>query len=409
MHLTREDESILKGEQGPTLQKMLEILVALGDIYDAKKLIPVKSAQIAGVSYKTMGDAGLEWVEDLDGKAKIPSILNPAGMDRQAFADMRIEAAFAEKQERLLRAYEKLGIRPECTCTPYYLERPRFGDHLAWSESSAVCFANSVLGARTNREGGPSALAAALLGKTPYYGLHITENRYPTVTVKVKEPLRGAEYGALGYVAGAKIGDGIPVFSLKSTPSEDELKHLGAALAASGAVALFHVLNVTPEQYILPPEKQDKDAQFLESEDDWQVPTRFFLPRDKIEVDINEVKALVRQPAEPDIIALGCPHASKEELEEIVQLLHGRHVKKETWVCTGRSLGEKYPQLIEALRKSGVKVYFDTCMVVSPAANHFKRMMVNSGKALKYTPSMCGVDAVLASTEKCIETACRGD
>jgi predicted aconitase len=409
MHLTREDESVLKGEQGPTLQKMMQILVSLGDIFDAKKLIPVKSAQIAGVSFKTMGDAGLQWVEDLEGRAKIPAVLNPAGMDRLAFADMGIDARFAEKQERLPKAYERLGIKPECTCTPYYLERPCFGDHLAWSESSAVCFANSVLGARTNREGGPSALAAALLGKTPYYGLHITENRYPTVSVKVKEPLHGAEYGALGYVAGAKIGDGIPIFSLKSTPTEDELKHLGAALAASGAVALFHVLNVTPEQYILPPERQDKERQELESDDDWQVPTRFFLPRDRIEVDVAEVKALASRPADPDIIALGCPHASKEELEEIVQLLRGRHVRRETWVCTGRSLGQRHPALIEALRKSGVKVYFDTCMVVSPAANHFKRMMVNSGKALKYTPSMCGVNAVLASTEKCIETACRGD
>jgi predicted aconitase len=119
-----------------------------------------------------------------DGRKKIPAVLNPAGMDRIAFADMGIDAKFAGKQEQLLKAYEKLGIRPECTCTPYYLDKPRFGDHLAWSESSAVCYANSVLGARTNREGGPSALAAALLGVTPYYGLHITENRYPTVTVK---------------------------------------------------------------------------------------------------------------------------------------------------------------------------------------------------------------------------------
>ena len=406
MHLTREEETIYNGGQGPTLQRMMEILVALGDIYDAEKLIPVKSAQIAGVSYKTMGDAGLEWVESLDGRVQVPAVLNPAGMDREAFADMGIDPAFARKQERLLRAYERLGIRPECTCTPYYLERPRFGDHLAWSESSAVCFANSVLGARTNREGGPSALAAALLGKTPCYGLHITENRYPTVTVKVKEPLRGAEYGALGYVAGARIGDGIPIFSLKSPPTEDELKHLGAALAASGAVALFHVLGVTPEQYILSPEKMDNERQWLENEEDWQVPSRQFLPRDKIEVDIAAVKELAHRKAAPDLVALGCPHASRDELEEIVRLLRGRKVRVETWVCTGRSLGQRNPGLIEALRHSGVKVWYDTCMVVSPAANHFRRMMVNSGKALKYTPSMCGVDAVLATTEECVETAC---
>ena len=409
MHLSKEEESIYNGAQGPTLQKMMEILVALGDIYEAKQLIPIRSAQIAGVSYKTMGDAGLEWIADLQGTAKVPAVLNPAGMDREAFADMGVDAAFARKQEQLLRAYERLGIKPECTCTPYYLERPRFGDHLAWSESSAVCYANSVLGARTNREGGPSALAAALLGKTPDYGLHITENRYPTVTVKVKEPLRGAEYGALGFAAGAQVGDGIPIFSLKSRPSEDELKHLGAALAAAGAVALFHVLDVTPEQYILPPERMEIGRQELESEDDWQVPTRFFLPRDRIEVDVDAVKSLAHQRAEPDLIALGCPHASKEELDEIVRLLRGRRVRVETWVCTGRSLGQRHPDVIAALRRSGVKVLYDTCMVVSPAAGRFKRMMVDSGKALKYVPSMCGADAALATTEECIEAACRGD
>ena len=409
MYLTREEEGIYNGEQGPTLQKMMEILVALGDIYDAKKLIPVESAQIAGVSYKTIGDAGLEWIQDLDGKVRIPAVLNPMGMDREAFVEMGVDPHFAKKQEEIIKAYEKLGIRPECTCTPYYLNRPRFGDHLAWSESSAVCFANSVLGARTNREGGPSALAAALIGKTPYYGLHITENRYPTVTVKVDEPLHGAEYGALGYLAGRQIGDGIPIFKLKSTPTEDELKHLGAALAASGAVALFHVLHVSPEQYVLPPDKMDREPQKLESEDDWQVPERFFLPRERIEVEIARIRETARQKASPDIIALGCPHASKGELEEILSLLHGRKVKKEVWVCTGRSLGEKNPELIQQLRSSGIKVLYDTCMVVSPAANQFKCMMVNSGKALKYTPAMCGVDAVMGTTEECIEVACRGD
>jgi len=405
MHLTKEEEAIFNGEKGPALQKMMEILVALGDIYGADRLIPVKSAQIAGVSYKTIGDAGLEWISDLGGKAVIPAALNPMGMDRDAWQGMRIDPQFAKKQEQIIKAYEKLGIRAECTCTPYYLERPKFGDHLAWSESSAVCYANSVLGARTNREGGPSALAAALVGKTANYGLHIRENRYPTVTVKVKEPIRGAQFGALGYVVGPKIGDGIPIFTFKNTPTEDELKHLGAALAASGSVALFHVLDVTPEQYILPNDKIDVDSRELE--EGWQTPTRYFLPRNGIDVDMNAVKALMEKHEEPDIIALGCPHASKDELEEILKALKGRNVRKEVWVCTGRSLGEKNPQLIDQLRSHGIKVLYDTCMVVSPAANHFKRMMVNSGKALKYTPSMCGVDAVIATTEECIEEACR--
>jgi predicted aconitase len=407
MYLTKEEEAAYNGEQGPTLQKMMEILVALGDIYGADRLIPVKSAQIAGVSYKTIGDAGLEWIGDLEGKAKVPAVLNPMGMDRYAWEGMRIDKKFAEKQEEIIKAYEKLGIKAECTCTPYYLERPRFGDHLAWSESSAVCFANSVLGARTNREGGPSALAAALVGKTANYGLHITENRHPTVTIKVKEPIHGVEYDALGYVVGPKVGDGIPIFVLKGTPAEDELKHLGAALASSGSVALFHVLRVTPEQYILPPDRMEVGRQELESQDDWQVPSRYFLPCNKVDVNIDDIKRLMREHEEPDLIALGCPHASTEELEDILKALKGRTVKKEVWVCVGRSVGAKNQALVDELTRHGIRVLYDTCMVVSPAADHFKRMMVNSGKALKYTPSMCGVDAILGTTEECIEEACR--
>jgi predicted aconitase len=407
MYLTKEEEAAYNGERGATLQKMMEILVALGDIYGADRLIPIKSAQIAGVSYKTIGDAGLEWVGDLEGKAKVPAVLNPMGMDRYAWEGMRIEKKFAEKQEEIVKAYERLGIKAECTCTPYYLKRPAFGDHLAWSESSAVCFANSVLGARTNREGGPSALAAALVGKTANYGLHIKENRYPTVTIKVKEPIRGAEYGALGYVAGPKVGDGVPIFVLKNTPSEDELKHLGAALAASGAVALFHVLHVTPEQYILPPDRMEVERQELSGEDDWQVPSRYFLPRNKVDVHVDDMRKLMQGHKEPDLIALGCPHASREELEDILRALGGRKVRKEVWVCIGRSVGVKNQALVDELTRHGIRVLYDTCMVVSPAADHFKRMMVNSGKALKYTPSMCGVDAILGTTEECIEEACR--
>ncbi len=227
------------------------------------------------------------------------------------------------------------------------------------------------------------------------------------MTIKVTEPLHGAEYGALGYVVGPKVGDGIPMFVLKSTPAEDELKHLGAALAASGAVALFHVLHVTPEQYILPADRMEVGRQELENEDDWQVPSRYFLPRTRVDVDLESVKKLMREHAVPDLIALGCPHASKEELETILKTLSGRRVKKEVWVCVGRSMGEKNRELIDRITQSGVKVLYDTCMVVSPAANHFKKMMVNSGKALKYVPSMCGVEASIGTTEECIEEACR--
>ena len=162
MHLSRNDEDILAGELGAVKQKAMEILVALGDIYEAERLVPIKSAQIAGVSYKTIGDAGLEYLTDLTGSVTVPTMLNPMGMDRYKWRQMGIDESFVEKQQAIIRKYELLGIDAQCTCTPYYVNAPRKGSHLSWSESSAVSYANSVLGARTNREGGPSALAAAL-------------------------------------------------------------------------------------------------------------------------------------------------------------------------------------------------------------------------------------------------------
>ncbi len=204
MYLTKEDERILDGEEGEGPAKAMKLLVAIGEINDADKLIPVRSAQIAGVSYKTMGDAGLEFIDDFSTKAKasIRSMLNPAGMDLASPG--REGNEFREKQHRLVKAYARMGIETTCTCTPYLAgNRPQKGDHLAWSESSAVSFANAVLGARTNREGGPSALMAAVIGKTPNYGLHIKENRHPDVVYKVDE---GIPPALLGYLIGGEVG-----------------------------------------------------------------------------------------------------------------------------------------------------------------------------------------------------------
>ena len=172
MQLDKYDQALLDGEYGETKQKMMEILVSLGKIYDAERLIEVKNVQVSGASFKTIGDAGLEWLNSLSGKAVVPSFLNPIGMPREGWESLGIPGEFGRKQLEVNAAYTRLGIRPSCTCTPYYFTLIERGDHLAWSESSAVVYANSVLGARTNREGGPSALASALTGKTPEYGLH---------------------------------------------------------------------------------------------------------------------------------------------------------------------------------------------------------------------------------------------
>ncbi|MFZ2410697.1 MAG: aconitase X catalytic domain-containing protein [Candidatus Methanoperedens sp.] len=382
MYLTTDEEKLFNGERGATYQKAMEILAALGDIYGADRLIPIKSAQIAGVSYKTIGDAGLEWISDLKGKVAVPSILNPAGMDRECWREMGISEDFARKQEEIIRAYEALGVRTECSCTPYNIfdNLAGFGDHIAWSESSAISYANSVIGARTNREGGPSALAAALVGKTANYGFHLDENRKPDVLIQVDAELHDSDYGALGYIVGEMVGDKVPFFKIKSKPSKDELKSLGAAMAASGAVALYHVAGVTPEA------------------------GKYEAPKEKITIEERQIKA-VYSSGEPDLIAFGCPHSSASELERLAQLLNGKKVKKVVWVCTSRAIKNKHPELIKKIEKSGAKVFCDTCMVVSPASERFSCMMVNSGKAHKYVPNLCGVKSILGSTEDCIAAA----
>lgn len=384
MYLTPEEEKIFNGDGGPTYQKAMEILTALGEIYDADRMIPIKSAQIAGVSYKTIGDAGLEWIADLKGKVAVPSILNPAGMDRECWQDMGIPREFAEKQEKIIKAYEALGITTECTCTPYHVfdDLAGFGDHVAWSESSAVSYANSVIGARTNREGGPSALSAALIGKTPNYGFHLDENRNPTVLIDVKAELHDADYSVLGYISGEMVGDRVPLFHLRSLPSNDELKSLGAAMAASGAVALYHVRGTTPEA------------------------ENFDAPDETITIEEGQIQEGYLS-GEPDLIAFGCPHCSVDELRRIERLFHGRKVKKEVWVYTSRALKKSNPSLIENIERSGAKVFCDTCMVVSPASERFTCIMVNSGKAHTYVPNLCGVKSILATTEECAAAALR--
>lgn len=382
MHLTQEEESILEGDSGPTLKKAMEILTTLGDIYGADSLIPVKSAQIAGVSYKTIGDAGLEWISDLKGTVVVPSILNPAGMDLERWQEMGVDAKFASKQASIIEAYRRLGVRCECTCTPYYIDKElaAFGDHLAWSESSAISYANSVIGARTNREGGPSALSAALIGKTANYGYHLDENRIPTIGFEVDCKLTGADYGALGCLAGAEAGSGVPMFRLRSKPSDTELKALGAAMAASGAVALYHVEGVTPES---------GQQEF---------------PDETIIIERGQIDDVFDEGCgnEPDLVALGCPHYSASELEEAARLLEDHTPAKEVWICTSRRVRDANPGLVRRIEDSGAKVFVDTCMVVSPATDRFGCVLTDSGKAFKYVPNLCGVRARIAHINECL-------
>jgi len=385
MHLDPDDEKILAGEQGETRQKMLELLVALGKVFGAKRLVRIRSAQVSGASYKTIGEYGLAWLSGLHARAVVPAVLNPIGMPRERWQEMDVEPAFAKRQQEVITAYERLGVNLDCTCTPYYLHKTSFGDHLAWSESSAVSYANSVIGARTNREGGPGALAAALIGKTPCYGLHLEKNRNPQVIIEVQPDEKNwsiARYGALGYHAGKLVGNKIPYFR-GITPKPDQLKALGAAMAATGAVALYHVEDVTPEA-----KKNRYNLSSLEV----------------IAIEPAEIDELFTE-IPVDAVAVGCPHCSPAELVDIARLLEGKIVTTPFYVFAAQGVINNNQKTVDAIEKSGARVFADTCMVVSPVMERYSAIMVNSGKAFAYVPDMCGAVARIGTIEDCVAVA----
>lgn len=391
MDLSERDKEMLSGSRGRAARKAMEILFALGRIYGARRLIDVSSAQVSGVSYENLGEAGLELLEEMasDGRAVVPATLNPAGMDLTDWPRMGIDETFAARQHRVIRAFEQMGIRPTCTCTPYLAGNvPAAGEHVAWGESSAVCYANSILGARTNREGGPSALASALTGRTPEYGLHLDEARRPTVTVEVQTSLRGpADFGALGWVLGRRIGNRIPLLLGLSEASQDEWKSLCASIATYGGTALFHVRGITPEEA---PE-----------------------PRERIRLAAGDIEDAFRSMDDgrvPDLVAIGCPHCSLEELRRLADLLSERRVARETWIATARPVKEAAAAqgLVEKIERTGAKVLADTCFVVAPIRGRFRCMATNSAKAVFYARSKNRFQTVFAPLERLVEIAVGG-
>ncbi len=389
---------MLQGEYGPIKQKAMEILVALGDIFNADRLIEVVSVQVSGVSYKTIGDAGLKWVESMSSeKVVVPTTLNPSGMDLRLWKQMGIPPVFADKQMQIIKAYMMLGAKPVCSCTPYLTgHSPKLRDHLAWSESSAVCYANSVLGARTNREGGPSALVSALIGKTPNYGYHLDKNRQPTIQVKVDVPLHEeSDFGALGYYIGKMVNNGVPYFTDIKDPSADSMKSLAASLAASGGVAMYHIKGFTPES-----------ANF-----ELKGVERTVVSSDNISASYEKLSTF--QSGEVDVVAIGCPHASLSEVRKVAGLIRGQKIAKNTklWIFTSVStklMAERFGYLNEII-KAGGEVFTDCCMVVAPVEEFgFKTMAVNSAKAAIYGPSASKVDVIFGTTGRCVNIALKG-
>jgi predicted aconitase len=395
MELTKQEQAMLDGKEGYAVRKSMEILTALGEIFGAKSLIDVGSVQVAGVSYHNLGDAGLEFLNSLaaDGKVKVLTTLNPAGMDLENWQRLGISPEFAEKQNLVIDAFQRMGILVSCTCTPYLIGNlPLYGEHVAWSESSAVTFANSVLGAKTNREGGPSALAAAFVGKTPNYGLHLDENRVPNVHVKVNAELsKLSDWGALGYAIGRKAENKIPYITGIKTADLDELKSFCASVVTYGAKPLFYIKGITPGADL---QTQPKETATIER------------------VDLKGgYDAINDQVSDIDFVCVGCPHCSIKEIQQIADLIKDKKVKDgtELWVATSRTakqLADKrgYSATIEA---AGGKFACDTCMAVAPLKGRFKALATTSAKGCFYSRQNL-MKTKMGSMEECINAAVTG-
>jgi len=391
MYLTKEEERIYEGEYGWANQICMKILVRLGELFNASRLILVSSAHVSGVSYKTLGDAPAEFLKalsDAEVKVKTKATLNPQSVD-QEYLCKKLPENLCKKQREILGYFEKMGFENSLTCTPYYLETPRKNSHLAWAESSAVVYANSVIGAWTNREGGPSALAAAIIGKTPDYGVHQSENRQPTTLVKVEKSLQeDAEFGALGILLGTVLKDEIPVIQGIKGASKDMLKQLGAGLASAGMVSMFYTENSMIKNMKL----------------------------EKISVDQKAIAQTVRRlttasTEKPDLVFIGCPHCSFEEIRQIAELTRNKKVKNgiEFWVCTSRHVKEQAKKEVEKIEKSGGHIITDTCAVVTWTDKlGIKTIMTNSAKTAHYAPTLNKAETILAPLKQCVKTAFQG-
>ena len=374
MKLRPEEKAMLNGEHGKAVQKAMQILDTLGRVYGAESMLPVNSVQISGVSYANLGEAGLAWLAEMaagGSRVRTLTTLNPAGMDIENWRTLGIDADFARKQMRVLEVFESMGVVSTCSCTPYLFGNlPRFGEHIAWAESSAVCYANSVLGARSNREGGPSALASALTGVTPAYGYHLDAQRKPTVSVLVKADVQETwRFGALGKAIGDKLQGRQQVAYIQgiAQASLEELKSFCASFATYGGAALFHMQGITPEAACF--QAPSETLEITESD------------LKRANTELNSASA-----DEVDFVSLGCPHLSLREVARIAELLAGKKVKKEFWITTSRpvkGMADRagYSALIEA---AGAKFAVDTCCVVAPIRGRFNAMLSDSAKACYY-------------------------
>jgi predicted aconitase len=406
--LSEEDRLLLGGERGPAARLAMSILVRMGEIQGAPYLIDIAQAHVDSTIY--MGEATLEFAERLSGwgaRVSVPTTLNVSGLDEHHWQEWEVPASWAEKAHRQMKAYLAMGCSPTWTCAPYQTaSAPRRGEQIAWGESNAIVYANSVLGARTERYPDLMDICAAITGRVPAVGLHLTENRAGQVLIhlsRVPEALQRDDsfYPVLGHLLGRLALDRIPVLEgLAVEPSEDQLKALGAAAASSGAVALFHLVGVTPEAPTVAAAFQGRP------------------PIQEIEITLEELRQArsdltTRPGSRLDLVVLGSPHFSLAEFKRLAPLLAGRqrHERVQFLVTTSRAVRDlaRAAGLLDPLERFGGRLTVDTCVLATPMLpRSVKTLMTNSGKYAYYAPGLLGVEVAFGSLEDCVDSAVAG-
>jgi len=397
---------VLAGEDGEAAAFAMRIVVEMAKVGGADRLIDITAAHVDGCLYH--GIAGLEFAERLlasDARVRVPTTLNVGYLDLLHPERYRGEAATGANARRQMDAYVEMGCRPSWTCAPYQLaERPSIGEHVAWAESNAIVFCNSVLGARTARYGDFIDIAAAITGRVPLAGLHRDEERAASLVVRLdgvpgRLLVSDVLFPVLGYLIGREAGSAVPaIVGLPSDTSEDRLKALGAAAASSGSVAMFHAVGLTPEAPTL--EAATGGATLPEIA---VTPERLRAARDELET----AKGGDRLGA----VCVGTPHASLPELERLGELLGRERPSVALWVNTGREiLAEAERRGVSAvLERSGVRIVTDTCTYLSPLLGDVEGpVMTDSAKWAWYGPANIGVEVAFGSLEECVRSALAG-
>lgn len=406
--LSKYDKSVLNGEHGPAAKMAMKIIIRMAGVYDADRLMNIEAAHIDSSLY--MGDATLEFAEHLVSQGAhvvVPSTLNVSGVDEHGWGAWSVPPDWAEKARRQMAAYVTMGCIPTWTCAPYQTEhRPHFGQQIAWGESNAIAFANSVIGARTERYPDLLDICAAITGRVPAVGYHLEENRrgqlhLPLVDIPQQLQENDGFYPVLGHLVGKVAQDKVPVLTgFDVSPTEDHLKAFGAAAASSGTVGLYHIVGVTPEAPTIAAAFHGREPERVVEV------TMETLRGARAELSTAEGETL-------DMVVLGSPHFSLSEFQLLAPLLEGRKKapQVEFLITSSRAmtmLAEKTGSL-ETLKQFGGRITLDTCILTTPMLpDSIRILMTNSAKYAYYAPGMLNTHVVFGSLEDCVRSAVEG-